>query len=287
MIVDISNGKLAAQINTKGAELCSVIGLDESIQYIWQGDERYWSRSSPVLFPIVGKLKDSKYRYGSKEYFMNQHGFARDSEFALESHSQDTAVFALKSSAESLKIYPFNFKLTIAYKLCDKTIEVSWNVENIDEKEISFSIGAHPGFNCPLDPALSFEDYRLVFENQESAFREFLVDGIRAKKETFIIEEPLSLTRELFEDDALVLSNIKSHKITLESAKSLRKVTLRFEGFPYLGIWSKGDGDFVCIEPWHGIADDENACGDFVEKQGIMKLEPKEFFACSYLIECD
>ncbi len=286
MIVDISNGKLAAQIDTKGAELCSVIGLDGSIQYIWQGDERYWSRSNPVLFPIVGKLKESKYRYDSKEYFMSQHGFARDSEFALESHSQDRAVFVLRSSAESLKVYPFNFKLTIAYKLCDREVEVSWTVENVDEKEILFSIGAHPGFNCPLEAGLSFEDYRLVFENKEFAFREFLVDGVRAKKEAFIVEQPLKLTRELFKDDALVLSNIKSHKITLESVKSLRKVVLRFEGFPYLGIWSKGDGDFVCIEPWHGIADDENACGDFREKQGLMALKPREVFACSYFIEC-
>ncbi len=287
MFVEISNDKLAAKINTKGAELCSVISLDESIEYIWQGDDRYWSRNSPVLFPIVGKLKDSKYRYGSKEYFMNQHGFARDSEFVLESHSRDSASFVLESSAESLEIYPFNFKLTIAYKLCGRAVEVSWVVENIDERELLFSIGAHPGFNCPLEDTLSFEDYRLVFECKESAVREFLVDGLRCEKQEFVVGTSLELTRELFKDDALVLSNIKSKSVTLESPKSLRRVTLRFEGFEYLGIWSKGEANFVCIEPWHGIADAQNSSGDFSDKQGIMKLGPKEIFDCSYLIECE
>ena len=287
MLVDISNEKLQVKINSLGAELCSLACADSKMQYLWQADPAHWQRSSPILFPIVGGLVDSSYKVNGKEYSMSQHGFARNSEFVVETQTQTRCELSLSSNATTLENYPFEFKLTISYELCGQTLSVDWKVENPAKETLFFSIGAHPAINCPLDSSGSFEDYSLKFEASESASREYLVDGVRTCAEDFVVgADPLRLSRELFSNDALVLSGVNSRAITLLSEKTQRYVKVIFKGFPFLGLWSKSGADFVCIEPWHGVADSNKANGEICDKEGIIALEANGVFCSSYSIEC-
>lgn len=281
MNYEIKNSFITAQIKSFGAELNSLKKCDENFEYIWQANSKYWARYSPVLFPIVGRLKEDSYFYKNKKYSLSQHGFARDKEFEIVQNEVDFIEFRLKSDEKSLEFYPFFFELNIGYKLDKNSLIVSYKVKNKSDEKMYFSIGAHPAFNTQVGDFLEFE-------NIKTTKRYFLDEkGLIYKNEDLNLENSkLYLDKDLFKDDALVFIDSNIKQITLKNIENKSKVKVKFDNFPYLGIWSKpNDAPFVCIEPWFGVADEENANQKIEDKKGILSLEKEEEFFCFYTIE--
>lgn len=281
MNYEIKNSFIKAQIKSFGAELNSLKKCDENFEYIWQANSKYWARHSPVLFPIVGRLKEDSYFYKNKKYSLSQHGFARDKEFEIVQNEADFIEFRLKSDEKSLEFYPFFFELNIGYKLDKNSLIVSYKVKNKSDEKMYFSIGAHPAFNTQVGDFLEFE-------NIKTTKRYFLDEkGLIYKNEDLNLENSkLYLDKDLFKDDALVFNDSNIKQITLKNIENKSKVKVKFDNFPYLGIWSKpNDAPFVCIEPWFGVADEENANQKIEDKKGILSLEKEEEFFCFYTIE--
>lgn len=288
MNYEIKNEFIKAKIKSFGAELNSLQKIDEDLEYIWQGDAKYWNRHSPILFPIVGRLKEDNYFYKNQKYNMTQHGFARDKEFELVKNKADFIEFRLKSDEKTLEIYPFSFELCLSYKLEKNSLIISYKVVNKSDEKMLFSIGAHPAFNWTLKEDEKKEDYFLEFENIKQTKRYFLNDkGLVYKYEDLeIIDNKIALNEELFKNDALVFNDLNIKILTLKNKNNENFVKLNFENFPYLGIWSKPSGaPFVCIEPWFGVADEDSSNQNLEDKKGIITLEKDEVFSCFYSIE--
>lgn len=284
----LQNSEMEIAVQSKGAELTSIINKRNRKEYLWQADPAYWNRHAPVLFPIVGKLKDNRYTYEGEEYEMSQHGFARDRNFNLEKKDEEVLRFRLENQVDTYENYPFRFILDISYSLVGSTILVEYKIRNTDEKNIFFSIGAHPAFNCPITEGEKFEDYSLFFNEVENSNRYLISEGLLTGKEAPVPfkRNELPLSYSLFENDAIVLQEFKSDTVTLKSKKSNHGVRVSFPGFPFLGIWTKRKGaPFLCIEPWCGLADSENASGKIEAKEGINVLFPDQQFVREYLIE--
>lgn len=285
MIYELKNNFLSVKINSFGAELCSVISTESAIEYIWQADKAIWNRHAPNLFPIVGKLKDGTYTYQDKSYQLPQHGFARDNEFICIENSDTIVAFELTANEKLLTVFPFHFSLQIKYTLLQNNLKVSYSVFNPDNRALYFSIGAHPAFNCPLSDDEVFEDYELIFPNKNLLIINQLNDGL-ITEQTKTIEldyNKLPVNQHLFENDALVFTNNQIKEVQLISKKTKKGVVLKSLNWPYFGIWTKKQtSQFVCLEPWFGIADSENATGDFTTKTGIIKLESEQNFDCEF-----
>ncbi len=292
MITKLENDLLEVTADTAGAELTSIKEKKDKTEYLWSADPKYWSRHAPILFPIVGKVRNNKYRIGNNEYSLGQHGFARDNEFQVIEEKNNKVIYRLTSSEDTLKIYPYNFQLEVEYSLTENNLKVTYTVRNTDNTTIYFSIGAHPGFNCPLSESETMEDYFLEFSEKETTDR-IIFDTETAlltkTKKLFLEDENIiKLSEELFKDDALIFKNLKSKSVSLKNHNNNKRLTLNFEGFPYIGIWSKPSGaPFICIEPWFGHADYVDFDGDFREKSGIINLEKEQEFKCSYIVSIE
>jgi galactose mutarotase-like enzyme len=313
MITKLENDLIEVLADGTGAQLTSIKGKKDNIEYLWIADPKCWGRHAPILFPIVGMVKDNKYRIGNMEYNLEKHGFAKEQEFEviledlnmlegvnsledvnmLENTNmlQDVkqVIYRLSDNEETLKKYPFHFQLDVVYSLVSNKLNVTYKIVNTDNTDIFFSIGAHPGFNCPLLESEAIEDYYLEFRENETASIQFidLQTGLLTRGSELYLnnEKIINLTKDLFKNDALVFKNLKSKEISIKNHKNNKKVTVSIEGFPYLGIWAKPNGaPFVCIEPWFGHADFTDFNGDFREKSGIIKLETGKEFSCSYTI---
>lgn len=287
MTFELKNEFLKVKINSFGAELNSLQKIDNSCEYIWQANSKYWARHSPILFPIVGRLKEDSYFYKDKKYSMSQHGIARDKEFKVVNKEENFIEFRLCSDEKSFEIYPFSFELYLSYKLEKSSLIISYKVVNKSDEKILFSIGAHPAFNWTLDENEKKEDYFLEFE-VDKIKRYFLDEkGLLFKSDDLKLENnKLFLNEELFKDDALVFEDSNIKQVVFKSVKNEKFVKVNFDNFPYLGIWSKPSGaPFLCIEPWFGVADDKNSNQKLEEKKGINSLKKDEEFFCSYSIE--
>jgi galactose mutarotase-like enzyme len=283
----IENEFLSIAVDPSGAELRSFFHKDSQKEYLWQGSDAWWPRSSPVLFPFVGKLNNHTYRWKGQSFSMPQHGFARDHQFILSECKKDLLVFCLRSSPESLKAYPFEFELLISYKLEQTKLHVSYEVNNPSGDSIYFSIGAHPGFNCPLNPSEQFSDYLIAFEQPETLDRHLLDSGaFNGETERVITNSKfLPLSAELFSKDALVFKNMKSKIVCLKNNKTEYSLKMEFPDFPYFGIWTKPGAPFVCLEPWCGLADNKNFSGEIRDKEGIIELKTSGNFKRSWTVE--
>ncbi|MFD1388935.1 aldose 1-epimerase family protein [Oceanobacillus oncorhynchi subsp. oncorhynchi] len=284
----IENDWLKVEIESNGAEIRVVEHKKNNLSYMWTGDSAYWGRVSPVLFPIVGRLKGDQYQLDGKTYDMSQHGFLRDVEFKLSSHSAEQVAFEVASDGRFKDMYPYEFKATITYSLNQDSLSVDWKIENNNSGEMYFSIGAHPAFRIPLLENEGLEDYQLKFtpapnkEVMEYGLENALVHEKGARNQL----PDITLQSELFAKDAMIYSHID--RIELVSAKSDHGVEVEFTDFPFVGIWSKYNEEnnsiapFVCIEPWCGIADMHDTTGDFKEKFGVNRLEAGEVFQKAY-----
>ena len=277
-----------AEISTLGAELVSFRRTDTDTQYMWSGDAAYWTGRSPVLFPIIGAARGGEIRVDGKSYKIGNHGFARRSEFTLAEASDSRAVFRLTCSDTTLASYPFKFNLVLTYTLNGNTLEIGYQVENTDDREIFFQLGTHPAFNCPIDGG-AFSDYELEFAEEETLERLFLNDDglVIAGKSTTVLQEGriLPLSHEMFLEGALVFRNVNSRRVTLRSSASDKSVAVSFNNFPDLGIWQPKNAPFVCIEPWHGIADGAAFEGELRDKEAVITLAPEAQFNSSLIIE--
>lgn len=289
MDITIETEHLTAVVSTDGAELTSLKSKETDIEYIWQADPKYWKRHAPVLFPFVGALKDNQYTYQGKTYQLSQHGFARDMEFQVIEQNKDSVRLMLESTTATKEVYPFDFKLIIAYELGGDGIVVKYYVENPAEEAMYFSIGGHPAFNVPLVDDLSFEDYYLEPSPMKSRLMLPLKDGYvdLAQRTLGQTNTNIALTRELFKVDTLIFETKGLNSFSIRSEKSPHSITLTYNNLPYLGIWAGNYGleaPFVCIEPWEGVADTTDSTGELTEKLGIRKLDAKDTYETKYAI---
>jgi galactose mutarotase-like enzyme len=289
MDITIETEHLTAVVSTDGAELTSLKSKETDIEYIWQADPKYWKRHAPVLFPFVGALKDNQYTYQGKTYQLSQHGFARDMEFQVIEQNEDSVRLMLESTTATKEVYPFDFKLIIAYELGGDGIVVKYYVENPAEEAMYFSIGGHPAFNVPLVDDLSFEDYYLEPSPMKSRLMLPLKDGYvdLAQRTLGQTNTNIALTRELFKVDTLIFETKGLNSFSIRSEKSPHSITLTYNNLPYLGIWAGNYGleaPFVCIEPWEGVADTTDSTGELTEKLGIRKLDVKDTYETKYAI---
>ncbi|QHS59630.1 aldose 1-epimerase family protein [Chitinophaga agri] len=283
---ELMNDKLQVVVAEKGAELQHIVRKDLQQEYLWHAGPE-WAKKSPVLFPIVGTLKNNTYTYKGKSYTLGRHGFARDKVFTVTEHTADQLTFTLTDSEDSLKVYPFHFRFHVIYTLHDTSLKVSYVVENTGKDTMYFSVGAHPAFKVPLTEGTSYEDYYLHFNQEENDGVWPLSDDglIELTPEPFLVKtHQLSLKHSLFYKDALVFKTLASNIMELKSDKSPRGLKMQYDGFPYMGIWAAKDADFVCIEPWNGIADSVNATGDITGKEGIHILEAGKRFERSWTV---
>ncbi|AMM51451.1 hypothetical protein TH61_10080 [Rufibacter sp. DG15C] len=288
-IAYLENELVRVGVKSHGAELCSFLKKSENLEFIWQADAQFWNRHAPVLFPIVGRLPQDQYLHQGQTYSLPQHGFARDQEFTVLSQTLDQLVYELRSSEQSLQVYPFQFALRIFYTLQDQTLEVKYQVQNLAEGEMLFSIGAHPAFNCPLTPNTTFEDYYLEFSHPETLARYLLEDGtgLQNGQTEPVLDNMaiLPLRYSHYEKDALVFKNVRSEKIALKCDQHPHYVQMQFAGFPYLGIWTKRPGaPFLCLEPWHGIAGSAGSPLELSQKEGMVSLGSHQTFEAAYTI---
>lgn len=280
MKISIKNQYLEAEFSEIGAELISLKSNNK--EYIWNGNPEFWGKHSPILFPIVGTLKGDTYYYENKSYQLSRHGFARDKKFQVVKHEDCKIVFSLKEDDETLQDYPFRFELQITYELLYNQLKVEYSVSNNSNSKMYFSIGGHPAFALQN----SFKEYSLKFEGKTDLEFSLLENNLllaqTQKLETNNNE--LQLNYKQFEKDALVFKNQNIKAITIKE-KDTDIVRINVENFPDLGIWTKNNAPFICIEPWFGHADRLETNQQLVEKEGILYLEKNDTFNAFYTIE--
>lgn len=277
----LSNGVISIEIAEHGAELKSAV--KDSREYMWCGDEKYWGRTSPVLFPNVGRLKDNKFISDGKVYQMGQHGFARDTDFVLLEKKDNAVSYILKSDENTLAKYPFEFDLIITYTIEKSVIKVNWTVINRGNATMSFSIGAHPGFN------LKDGDNYFKFDNTENIVYNLIDEsGLYAADNKHILENDgfVKIENSMFDNDALIVENGQAREVSLCDGDKKPYVTVRFD-MPLFGLWSpvKMNAPFVCIEPWCGRCDRNDFEGEISERDYIINLETDNTFETGYEIE--
>lgn len=286
MIYQLENNFLKVSFASLGAELKSIFSKQANKELLYDGKSEFWNRSAPILFPIVGRLKNNQYHYRDSSYTLSQHGFARDKEFIVFEKTAESISFELSSNEDFKKQYPFDFGLSVSYTLKENQLLVSYQVVNEGSTAMFFSIGAHPGFNCPLFEDEQFSDYTLAFEHEEILQRHLLDQStglFDLRTEKIALEDgKLNLDYHYFAKDAIVLKQLKSQKIELINKNNSYQLEFVFPNFSYLGIWSKPNAPFICLEPWHGLADNINSTGILDEKEGIIRLESDKSFKCAY-----
>lgn len=284
----IRNESLTLEIDAHGAEMKSLIDNCSGQEYLWCGDAAYWGRTSPVLFPLVGNYREKQSCFDGKWYSLSQHGFARDMDFELVSEKGDEIWFALEDSPETLEKYPFGFRLELGYRLQGRAVEVLWKVTNKNDREMYFSIGGHPAFNCPLREGEKQTDYRIGFDTCEPLTASVLDENGTVSERTKVLELTdgmLQITDSLFDEDALIVEHDQAHKVALYTPEGEKYLEVKFEA-PLFGIWSPAGkhAPFVCIEPWYGRSDRADFGQKLEEREWGNVLKAGEIFAAAYQI---
>ncbi|WP_095203349.1 aldose 1-epimerase family protein [Mesorhizobium carmichaelinearum] len=278
---------ISAVIVGQGAELVSLQDAN-GFEFLWQAGPE-WRRHSPVLFPIVGRLKGDQLRHRGRTYPMTQHGFARDKPFTWAERGSRSCTLVLTDDADTRAHYPFAFRLAVTYTLDGQQLGVTLEVANTGDEPSPASVGAHPAFNWPLLPELPKEAYRLTFAEAEPAPIRRLKDGLLlpARQPTPIEGKTLALSERLFDDDAVILDRPASTSVRY-AADHGPALKMSWQGAEQLGIWSKpGGAPFLCLEPWHGVASPVDFDGEFSDKPGVMLIEPGAKRSLSYRISLE
>lgn len=285
----LTSDLLTISIATHGAELCSIIDRSGR-EYLWQADPRYWKRHSPILFPIVGSVRDGHFTIDGRQYSMSQHGFARDSDFTPLGSTGDEAWYELTSSDTTLAAYPYKFRLQVGYRLTGETVTVIWRVTNTDDRDIYFQIGAHPAFYYP-DYGSDGERGYLWFDREDSFT--YLRIGNGACASLTPHSQPLDghllrLDTHTFDIDTFIIEGSQLTSVALLDRERRPHLTMQFDS-PLLGIWSppRKDAPFVCIEPWYGRCDREGFEGEFRDRDHVNRLAAGQTFEASYKIIID
>lgn len=284
----LNNGELEITINSHGAELSCLKDVKNGNNYLWDARPEYWARYSPVLFPLVGSLRGNCYSYEGIKYKMNQHGFARDKEFELVEQTEDTIWLALKSTEDTMAVYPFPFTLQIGYQLISRQVKVMWKVINEGQKNMFFSIGAHPAFVCPVTPHTERDSYYIQFHGADRLSYRMLTDGLAQNHVNSLETESgiIPFDKELFSKDALVFENHQTQAVSILAPEKVPYITVHFDA-PLFGVWTptRGDAPFICIEPWYGRCDGEDFDGTLEQREWSNRLAPGKIFNATYSIE--
>lgn len=279
-MVILNNGAVQLEISETGAEIRKATVNGE--ERFWSGDPEFWSGVSPVLFPICGGLKDDKFTIGGKEYFLEKHGFARNMEFTVESQSEVSAVFLLTETEETLKVYPWRFELRVKYSLTGSAIKIEYDIKNCSDSTMYTAIGSHEAYACPE----GIEDYDIIFEKPET-LKAARVAGklIERNTDTILFESnTLPLYNKYFDIDALVFTDIKSRFATLRNRKTGKSVSVDFNGFEYLLLWTKPGAGYLCIEPWTTIPSYTDDTYDISLKEGMTAVLPEAHFTRKHTV---
>ena len=287
-MVELKNEQLSVVVSEKGAELQSIKDANGK-EYLWQADPKYWPRHSPILFPIVCSVNDETYRVDGKAYHLPRHGFARDAVFTLIFQSERKVTFALESSEETKKVYPYDFTLSVSYVIDGNKIGVIWHVHNTDTCEIHFQIGGHPAFNVPGMKEGENQYGRIRLDNREpmDALHSYL-DGSHDMDEVPFVEAEdgiMEFSNNTWRNDSIKIHKCQLHRAELLGPDGKPEVTVDFRT-PVIAFWSPYDkqAPFVCIEPWYGIGDPRGFNGEFKNKPLMNHLQPGASFMSKYEI---
>ena len=286
MSVTISNAKLSARVIETGAELKSLVELDTGCEYIWQSDPAHWGGAAPILFPIIGGLKNGEYSYRGKKYSMGGHGIVRKAEWKMMDSSPASATFETVSSEETKKQYPFDFALRASFTLEDTSLAVGYEVKNTGSDEMFFSIGSHPAINVPFAGGYP-EHYYFHFSRPENMERYFFKGGMHLNETEPIFDNSrqISISETLFDRGPIIFKNPASESVTIMNSRNTKRVRVRTEGVPFLALWAPPAAPFACIEPWHGVMDNVDCDGEFSTKEGIMPLAAGASYKTGYWID--
>lgn len=289
----LENMNLKITINQLGAEVSSIFSKENGNEYLWNADERYWKRSAPVLFPIVGSLKNERVTVDGQDYYMSQHGFARDIEFKMIKQADGKRIiFRLESDEDTLSRYPYKFALEIEYILDGYKLKTIWRVINTDDKTINFQIGGHPAFMCPLKKkGGNQQDYFLNFDTDKDLVYSLLSSNGLVESEGNVLKNDgglVPIDEHMFDKDALIFENSQANKVSLCTPDGMSYISVGFNA-PLFGLWSPaGKGaPFICIEPWYGRADKESFEGDITAREYNNSLAPGETFTAEFFIEIE
>ena len=274
-LVSLGSGELAAEVNPLGAQLSS---LRDRMQrdLLWDGDPAVWAGRAPLLFPIVGTLAGGSYRLDSTIHHLGRHGFARGKLFEIVDLTSATACFRLEADEASFDVYPFRFQLDVRFALVGPTLSVTTHVRNLGDEDMPASFGYHPAFRWPLPFGRLRSSHFIEFASDERApVRRLNADGLLTPERhpTPVAQRRLTLADSLFQNDVIIFDEIQSRSVTY-GAEDGPRIRVSFPDAPYLGIWAKPQANFICIEPWHGVADPAGFCGDFRVKPGVFAVAP-------------
>ncbi len=276
-----SNAKNLAPGTSAGSTQNLADNTDQGEETLWQGDPAVWSGRAPVLFPIVGALKNNQYTHEGKSFTLARHGFARKARFCCAEQTADSVTLKLQADSESLSVYPWQFELTIRFSMRQSTLIVGYTVANQDTTPMLFTIGSHPAFALQHAPS----EYAIHFSKAETLKHHPLTaDGLLKPGVNYLQNsDRLPLSESLFDDDALIFKNIQSDTVSLfHQDKPL--ITVDTGGAPHLGIWAKPAARFVCIEPWFGFSDSEDGGGAIADKPEMKSLRAGDLFSYEWSI---
>ena len=290
----LENEKLKVKICGKGAELRSIYGKEKGLEYLWNADPKYWARSSPLLFPFIGRLNGKKYRHNGVEYDMEPHGFVKDMEFEVSSQSENEVWLLLQDTEETFAKYPFHFCLKVGYLLDNNILKVMWKVENTNNHDMHFSIGGHPAFSCPLYDGDKQTDYFIALKDKEGNRLESFVNTLLAPggltsddNEVRTYPEGLiPITEDLFDVDTLVIEKNQVGQAALVDSNKNEYLNVKCDT-PLLCIWSptRKNAPFVCLEPWYGRCDCFGYEGELKDREYGNTIAAGEVFEAEYMIE--
>lgn len=282
MEIILRNTSAIAKIDTKGAELKSFQD-GFGTEYMWQADTAFWGRTSPVLFPIVGNLRNNKTIIEGKEYTIEKHGFLRDAEFRLIYQTEEKAIFSFMANEETLKQYPFRFHLQMTYLLQGCDLEIIYDVFNMDQREMPFCLGAHPAFRVPVNGNEPFENYYIGFADEEKDPTSLVYDLEKLHWDTSrrvprLENNRMMLNYQMFDQDAVFFDHLTSSRIVLASVLSGRGIQVDLKGFPTVAFWTPigKRAPFLCIEPWCGCAVYDCEDDELLHKTNIQIAKPDE-----------
>lgn len=276
MLSQIRNGRLLVETDDRGAQMMRIYSASGT-EYLWDGNAEYWADRALNLFPYIGRLTEGSYTMHGKKYSMGIHGFAASSLFRITGQSENSITYSLCADEETLKQYPFDFSLDVAYSLVESRIIITYKVTNRDRQTMYFGIGGHPGFRVPLEEGLTFEDYYLEFAERCQPFRVGMSEDcfVNGQDEVLELEEGriLKLHHGLFDHDAIILKNMAS-EIRLKSGRSRKEVVVRYPDMPYLGIWHAPgtNAPYVCIEPWSSLPARKNIIEELSCQSDLVRL---------------
>ena len=290
MHIHLQNGPCTAEIDTLGGELTSFRD-GAGTEYIWGGDPAYWSGRNPILFPIVGSLKDGRVRILGREHEMGRHGFARRSQFTLAEQGESSVVMELRESPDTLARYPFPFLLRVRHELLSDGFSTTFEVANTGNAPLPFCIGAHTAFRCPMCDGQRFEDYALVFDQTEDALSLPLTpQGLISTGAGIPIlqgADTIPLSHQPFDQlDTLIFDGLRSTGVRLVHTGTGRGVHMEFKDFPMIAFWTPAHANapFLCLEPWYGCTAWDNESGAFTDKPHCITLLPGERKALTYTV---